>query len=446
MTNPLRHTLLLFATALLTTAAAGEENKSPLSKLELKEGDSIVFLGDSITHQRLYTQYVEDFLYTRFPKMRLKIHNAGVGGAKAWDALQRFDRDVAAYQPKYVTVLLGMNDGRYQSYNEEIWQTYHKDMTTLVNRLVEIGAKPVLMTPTMYDSRAALARKRRPAQNYNSVLTYYGTWLREVAVNEGHGFVDMWGPLNNLTLQQRKKDANFTLIKDAVHPDAPGQLVMAYAIIDDMGLRGPVSNIRAVIGQNGKARVTAGGGKVSDVENAAGVLAFTWTANSLPWVVPAEAQLGAELVKLGHRASREGFEVHGLAPGKYELAIDGHVVGTYTNVQLARHIELQSNNKTPQYQQAMQVAELNKGRNAGPIGQLRSQWSLFQRYARTRQQSEDNPNDKKIAEQLVDYEKRIEGMEERVAEAEAAAKEIEDKIFEINQPKPRRYVLKRVEE
>ncbi len=446
MTNPLRYALVLSAIALLTTATTGDENKSPVSKLELKDGDSIVFLGDSITHQRLYTQYVEDFLYTRFPNMRLKIHNAGVGGAKAWDALQRFDRDVAAYKPKYVTVLLGMNDGRYQSYNEEIWQTYHKDMTTLVNRLVEIDATPILMTPTMYDSRAAIARKRNPAKNYNSVLTYYGTWLREVAVNEGHGFVDMWGPLNNLTLQQRKKDANFTLIKDAVHPDAPGQLVMAYAIIDDMGLRGPVSNIRAVISPNGKARATAGGGKVSNVENADGVLAFTWTANCLPWVVPAEAQLGADLVKLGHRASREGFEVHGLAPGKYELAIDNQVVGIYTNVQLARHIELQSNDKTPQYQQAMQVAELNKARNAGPIGKLRGEWSQFQRYARTRQQANDNPDDKKIAEQLAAYEKRIEQMEERIAEAESAAKEIEDKIFEINQPKPRRYLLKRVEE
>ena len=129
---------------------------------------------------------------------------------------------MAAYEPKYVTVLLGMNDGRYRSYNEEIWKTYHDDMTTLIGQLVEIGATPILMTPTMYDSRAALARKRNPAANYNSVLAYYGTWLREVAVNNGYGFVDMWGPLNNLTLQERKTSPDFTLIKDSMHPDAPG--------------------------------------------------------------------------------------------------------------------------------------------------------------------------------------------------------------------------------
>ena len=69
--------------------------KAPLGKLDLQTGDSIVFLGDSITHQVLYTQYVEDYFYTRFPTMRLKFHNAGVGGARCWDALQRFDKDNA---------------------------------------------------------------------------------------------------------------------------------------------------------------------------------------------------------------------------------------------------------------------------------------------------------------------------------------------------------------
>jgi len=232
----LRLILLTLVAALLPSlTAAADDLRSPVAKLELEAGDSIVFLGDSITHQCLYTQYVEDYFYTRFPHMRLKFHNSGVGGAKAWDALERFDRDVAAYKPKYVTVLLGMNDGRYQPYNEEIFQTYYKDMTELIARLKATGATPILMTPTMFDARAARMRnpKRNPASTalYNSVLTYYGTWLREVAVESGFGFVDMYGPLNNLTLGQRKTDPKFTMIRDSVHPDPPGQLVMAYAIL-----------------------------------------------------------------------------------------------------------------------------------------------------------------------------------------------------------------------
>ena len=130
MTHLRRISLLITFALVIGAVTAQADNKSPVATLDLQDGDCIVFLGDSITHQRLYTQYVEDFFYTRFPVKRIKFHNAGVGGAKAWDALERFDRDVAAYKPKYVTVLLGMNDGRYQPFDEETWQTYYDDMTT----------------------------------------------------------------------------------------------------------------------------------------------------------------------------------------------------------------------------------------------------------------------------------------------------------------------------
>ena len=39
------------------TAGRAADLKSPLARLDLKDGDGIVFYGDSITHQRLYTQY-----------------------------------------------------------------------------------------------------------------------------------------------------------------------------------------------------------------------------------------------------------------------------------------------------------------------------------------------------------------------------------------------------
>ena len=162
-----------------------------------------------------------------------------------------------------------MNDGRYQPYDEEVFQTYHQDMTELVEKLQAINATSVLMTPTMYDSRAARLFPRKGRVNpperlelYNSVLSYFGTWLREVAVEGGHGFVDMYSPLNNLTLQERKQDARFTIIHDAVHPDAPGQVVMAYAIIDSLATSRSVSNIRIGRSPKGEAVGKGQGGTV----------------------------------------------------------------------------------------------------------------------------------------------------------------------------------------
>src|SRR5277367_1150747 len=46
----------------------------------LHDGDTVVFYGDSITAQRLYTKFVEDFVLTRYPTMHVRFVNAGVGG------------------------------------------------------------------------------------------------------------------------------------------------------------------------------------------------------------------------------------------------------------------------------------------------------------------------------------------------------------------------------
>lgn len=445
--------LVLFSQALNVTQAQEAQqqtHKTSLAKLDLKSGDSIVFLGDSITHQCLYTQYVEDFFYTRYPNMRLKFHNAGVGGAKAWDALARFDRDVAAYKPKYVTILLGMNDGQYQPFNEVIFQTYYKDMKELITKIEGIGAQPILMTPTMFDARAARLgkRKRNPAsvELYNSVLAYYGTWLREVAAESGFGFVDMYSPLNNITLLARQKDPTFTIIKDSVHPDPPGQVVMAYALLSDMNVQRQVSRINISKKANGESTATAKGGKLTDLEFTDDGVSFTWLSKSLPWVVPAEAQLGAELTKLGHRMSQESLSIHDLSPGRYQLSIDGQVVGQYSNIALARHIELQSNTKTPQYQQAMEVALLNKERNDGPVKNKRNSWRAFQRYARIKRELDaktGQKNEQQMA-QLKKLDAQLKNQEKTIEESEAAGLVLEDKIFKVNQPVARKFELKKV--
>lgn len=445
---------LVLLVAICTSPAFADEAtkeayvpKAPLKKLDLQDGDSFVFLGDSITHQCLYTQYVEDYFYQRMPHIRLKFHNSGVGGARAWDALARFDDDVAAYKPKYVSVLLGMNDGTYQSYDQATFDAYHRDMTTVVEKIVATGATPILMTPTMYDSRASrmFPRKGRTYSEglltqYNSVLTYYGTWLREVAVENGYGFVDMWGPLNNLTFAARRINPAFTMIQDAVHPDPPGQAVMAVAMIDDLGLKAPLSNIRIQLYGKNSPKWGSPGGTISGLKKTEDGIEFTWLAKGLPWVLPQEAAVGVNLTKLGHRNSREGLEVHGLAPGRYQLSIDGTVVGTWGSEQLSRHVELQANEKTPQYQQALKVAHLNRDRNSGPVRNLRNEWRLFQSYARAKRDARTDDDRAKVAQ----LEKRLEGLSERVAAHAAEAKKIEDQIFEVNQPVARKYVLSRV--
>jgi len=439
---------VLLVLALMRSAAA-DDPKPVLAKPDLHDGDCVVFLGDSITHQLLYTQYVEDYFYTRFPKLRLKFHNAGVGGAQCWDALQRFDRDVAAFKPKYVTILLGMNDGHYIPFDQATFDMYQKDMTEVLKRITDIGATPIPMTPTMFDARQSRRStnwmKEESKGLYNSVLAYYGTWLRDVAIENGYGFVDMWGPLNTITVQQRKTDPKFTLIEDAVHPGPDGQLVMATAIINDLGLPKKLSTIRILQRRNGDIEATnVQGGAIAGLSNAQEKIEFTWTAEGLPWVVPEEAAKGAKLTNMGHRWSEETLEVHGLQPGQYKLTIDGEDVGTFQSGALERHLELQNNSKTPQHKQALEVALLNQRRCKGPYQRIRDAWGQYQGYARTKQAAERDPNNEETKKRLAELEKAVADLDQRVAQSLAEAKAIEDEIFAKNQPLPHRYVLERV--
>src|SRR5271167_1886189 len=95
----------------------------------LKDGDTVVFYGDSITHQRLYTAFTEAYVLTRFPQLRVNFISSGysgdrVSGGSGGTIDQRLAHDVFPYHPTVVTVLLGMNDGEYRPYDDDTFAIF----------------------------------------------------------------------------------------------------------------------------------------------------------------------------------------------------------------------------------------------------------------------------------------------------------------------------------
>src|SRR2546427_6284265 len=95
----------------------------------LKDGDRVVFYGDSITDQRLYTTFVETYVVTRFPTLNASFVHSGwggdrVGGGGGGKIDERLKRDVIAYRPTVITIMLGMNDGSYRAFDQKVFDTY----------------------------------------------------------------------------------------------------------------------------------------------------------------------------------------------------------------------------------------------------------------------------------------------------------------------------------
>ncbi|MHC4757031.1 MAG: SGNH/GDSL hydrolase family protein [Planctomycetota bacterium] len=444
-----RQIAILMLVLSICVVCFGAEFKKTAGPVVLEDGDSFVFIGDSITHQCLYTQYVEDYYYTRYPEKRIHFRNAGISGDKARDVLDRFDEDIAKFKPKYATILIGMNDGDYTPFEDDIFNTYKRDMTEMLDKLEEIGVKAIPMTPTMFDLRQALVigdkgefeAERAKNMYYNEVLSFFGMWCMQQAEERGLGFVNMYEPLNRLTREGRKDEPKFTLIEDTIHPGENGQFVMAYALLRDIGASGHVWSIEIIReGDNWDAEVE--NGKLSGFE-AEDRISFTFKSNSLPFVVPEDAKEGYEMTDAKNVLSRQMLRVVGLESGKYKLVVDGQEAAIYDYAELAKGVNLCGNSNMPDYQHALKVAELNKERNDEAVQQLRDLWIelKFRRYREAEGLDKDEEEEEWIEDDMSVEEWKEKVFYKKAEELEKKAKELEDKIYEINKPVAHKYEL-----
>src|SRR5258706_11693803 len=140
---------------------AGKAIAADESGFYLKDGDRVVFYGDSITDQRLYTTFAETYVVTRFPKMNVTFVHSGWGGDRVTGGGgggidTRLERDVFAYKPTVMTIMLGMNDASYTNFNSKTFDVYAKGyehiMASLKKNLPRL--RLTLIRPSPYDDIA----------------------------------------------------------------------------------------------------------------------------------------------------------------------------------------------------------------------------------------------------------------------------------------------------
>ena len=334
----------------------------------LKPGDRVVFYGDSITDQRLYTTFAETFVVTRFPKLPVSFVHSGWGGDRVSGGGGgpidlRLQRDVIAYKPTVMTIMLGMNDGAYRAFDQGIFDTYSNGYAHILDAVKKDApaVRFTLIQPSPYDD---VTRAPGFEGGYNAVLQRYGNFVKDTATKGNSTVADLNTPVVAMLQKANATNAPVAqqIIPDRVHPGPAGHLIMAEALLKAWGAPSVVSDVS--IDATGKKVTRAQNTKVSDLQNGATI---SWTQNdeALPFPLDTSNPQMALALKSSdfmESLNREPLQVTGLTAPRYTLSIDGNEVGNFSREDLATGVNL-ATLATPMTDQAQDVHRLTLKHN-----------------------------------------------------------------------------------
>ncbi len=335
----------------------------------LKNGDRVVFYGDSITDQRLYTVITETYVATRYPDLNVSFVHSGWGGDKvtggAGGAVDvRLQRDVIAYKPTVMTVMLGMNDGLYRAETETTDKAFFDGYRHIVSSVKAAlsGIRITAIEPSPYDD---VTREPNFPGGYNQVMISFGKWIANYGEENGLNVADLNTGVVAMLRKAEELDPVHAkeIIPDRVHPSFPGHLIMAEELLKSWNARSVVAAVTIDASSSSPKVESSDHATISDLSNQNG-LQWTELDDALPLPFHDWEQMRTRTLSLVLRSSNvsrdlndEPLKVTGLKSGVYTLKIDGQSVGAFNNEQLSQGVNLAALD-TPMAQQAAEVYDL----------------------------------------------------------------------------------------
>jgi lysophospholipase L1-like esterase len=358
--------LLCAAAAFLLTgfSVSAQEKSGPKADFSIVDGDHVVFYGDSITEQRLYTTDIENFILTRYPTLHVDFFQSGVGSDRVSGGLRgpidvRLHRDVFDHNPTVVTIMLGMNDGYYRQFDPDYLTSYSQGYRYIVDSIQKEfpKARITLAKPSPYDD---VTRATELPGGYNAVLVRYGAFVGDLATEKNLGVADLNTAVVNVLKEAKTEDAplSITLINDRVHPGPAIHWVMAEAILKAWNATPEVTAVSLSVEH--ESVVTSNNTAVTDLAIQPNGLTWAQEDRALPLPLgPIDADPQMQLVirssDLISALDQETLQVTALSPGTYQLKIDERVVGSFSAEKLDKGVNL-ALLETPMLEQARRVA------------------------------------------------------------------------------------------
>lgn len=238
----MRFTARLRTVVVVALAALGLAG--PVAAETLQPGDTIAICGDSITEQKLYSVFMEDYFLLCQPAANLGAVQIGWSGEAAGGFMRRVEADVTPFRPTVATTLYGMNDGGYTATNPATVATFRDNTETFIKKLKAGGVRFVLVgSPGAVDSEKFKTWRlaKCTPEGYNQTLADLGEAARSAAEKHGATYVDVHNVMMAAMAKAKAKyGADYPFATDGVHPSFNGHLVMAYAFLKGLGCDGNI--------------------------------------------------------------------------------------------------------------------------------------------------------------------------------------------------------------
>lgn len=239
--------------------AMGAVLSGSVAMAQLQDGDTVVFLGDSITQQgvgeRGYVTLFRQALEKARPNSGIRVIGAGIGGHKVPNLEERLERDVLAHKPQVVVIYIGINDVWHSIHGQGTSpEKYESGLRNLIQRCQAAGARVTLATPSV------IGEKPDGSNELDQQLEQYAAISRRVAGEAGAALLDLRAQfLSFLQAYNVAGEEQGVLTTDGVHLNDLGNRFVASRMLQAVGeVPGTNRVLRHIVMFKFKPEVTAG--------------------------------------------------------------------------------------------------------------------------------------------------------------------------------------------
>lgn len=212
-----------------------------MGTLWIEDGQQLLFIGDSITdcgrrgadaplgsgYVRIFTELAA----ARWPELRIRYTNKGIGGHKVTDLRDRWRDDVLYHRPQVLSLKIGINDlhshlrGAEGGVSPELFARTYAEVLELTRK--ELDCKIVLLTPFYISTD-------RSGQTFRSqVLDLLPRYLETVEKMSAQFDTRLVRLHEIFQVQLKYRDAE-TFCPEPVHPNHAGHVVIAQALLETL--------------------------------------------------------------------------------------------------------------------------------------------------------------------------------------------------------------------